>query len=59
MLNLPNFNIIDMEESVDDYRFFVEALYSPPFYCLNVVLSQTYTFSYMNVLKKYNLIKPD
>ncbi|MEI3599571.1 MULTISPECIES: ISL3 family transposase [unclassified Oceanobacillus] len=34
MLNLKNFNIIDMKESEDDYRFLVETAISPPSYCL-------------------------
>src|SRR5699024_4802596 len=34
MLNLKTFNIIDMKESEDDYRFLVETAISPPSYCL-------------------------
>jgi len=33
MLNLPNLKIIDMEESVDDYRFLVQTTFSPPSHC--------------------------
>lgn len=33
MLNLPNLIIIDMMESEDDYRFWVETVSSPPSHC--------------------------
>ncbi|TPG92973.1 hypothetical protein EEL32_00975 [Brevibacillus laterosporus] len=33
MLNLPSFKILDMKESEYDYRFLVETILPPPFYC--------------------------
>ncbi|GIN71709.1 hypothetical protein J14TS2_21840 [Bacillus sp. J14TS2] len=33
MLNLPNFIILDMMESEDDYRFLVETILTPPSHC--------------------------
>ncbi|WP_102275594.1 ISL3 family transposase [Cytobacillus massiliigabonensis] len=34
MINLPNFKILDMKESADDYRFLVESTTLPPSHCL-------------------------
>jgi hypothetical protein len=33
MLHLPHLKTMDMKENVDDYRFLVETISSPPSYC--------------------------